>query len=597
MMCASTCAFVLANTVETSLGTRWFAVVTGSTVVTTKKEIWMLDHRALAGTDDRAPARRKAWEALGKWVASRVSRQRGVHVPNFFHIQWKLVATDESGSKLRRPIFLLSDRFQENFHVRQKFPEKGMPPPAPGDDVNFYTLAIQHSEGLTKDQAFSSVRDMVFRFGEAASQGKELRLDLGAGYLVVTSDHEVTFDFSKSGNAGGSGDNIEREKLSHLDPMLNGRQRSSGGSQLSVGGSAVNGKGSGSHLGSAIGSSKLSAEEEAALYTDVDALDPETIARGGGGSQLSGASMRAADLEAPTKAQVSAALKLDPAAIGQQTVEELGAALGARAAALEAQLAAQRTETDAIEAQLRRVQVSEAGPEAARKQAARVAEDIKAGRHVHYAKTPSALSSAKLTPLPEAGAAGSQGGSPGAPVDNGGLSITGSGSGGQAKNRGAAAAARSKIGGGNGVGEARSLQDVGPSLLSVGFASGGPGGAAHLEPVKRPPQGALPAPPKAEQPVPVIISRMSDAGSEGGRSRGSKVPVAPPLPPFRYARMEPNDAANKAWKQHAAPNAAIEHKVLPAAIGKRSVGGPAPPFLAVPPVVAAHGVAARTTRP
>ena len=33
---------------------------------------------------------------------------------------------------------------------------------------------------------------------------------------------------------------------------------------------------------------KLSAEEQAALYTDVDALDPETIARGGGGSHGEG---------------------------------------------------------------------------------------------------------------------------------------------------------------------------------------------------------------------------------------------------------------------------------------------------------------------
>ena len=86
---------------------------------------------------------------------------------------------------------------------------------------------------------------------------------------------------------------------------------------------------------------------------------------------------------------------------------------------------------------------------------------------------------------------------------------------------------------------------------------------------------------------------MSDTASEGARSRGSKVPVAPPLPPFRFARYEPNDAANKAWKQHAAPNAAREHKVKPVAIGGRSVGGPAPPFLAAPPVVAAQSLAAR----
>ena len=68
-----------------------------------------MDHRSLAGTDERAPLRRKAWDALGKWIASRVSRQRGVHVPNLFQIAFRLVATDDTGSKLRRPIFLLSE--------------------------------------------------------------------------------------------------------------------------------------------------------------------------------------------------------------------------------------------------------------------------------------------------------------------------------------------------------------------------------------------------------------------------------------------------------------------------------------------------------
>ena len=154
--------------------------------------------------------------------------------------------------------------------------------------------------------------------------------------------------------------------------------------------------------------------------------------------------------------------------------------------------------------------------------------------------------------------------------------------------------------------------DVGPSPLSVGFAPDGPGGAAHIAPLSRravnakaaaeapPDAGGIPGPTpgmliKEAPPVPVVISRMSDIASEGARSRGSKVPVAPPLPPFRYARFEPNDAANRAWKQHANPTGARENRMVVGGVGAghRSVGGPAPPFLAAPPVVAAQGLAAR----
>ena len=121
-----------------------------------------MDHIALAGNDANAPNRRKAWEALGKWVNARLSRQRGVHVHNLFQIVWKMVASDDSGSRLRRPVFLLSERFAENFGVRQAGAiERGLPVPGAGDDVNFYQLAIQHSEGLSKDAVFVSMREML----------------------------------------------------------------------------------------------------------------------------------------------------------------------------------------------------------------------------------------------------------------------------------------------------------------------------------------------------------------------------------------------------------------------------------------------------
>ena len=56
---------------------------------------------------------------------------------------------------------------------------------------------------------------------------------------------------------------------------------------------------------------------------------------------------------------------------------------------------------------------------------------------------------------------------------------------------------------------------------------------------------------------------------------------------FRMAMPEPNDAATRAWKQHAAPPGQHAGKGPALASGARAAGGPAPPFLAAPPVVAA----------
>ena len=45
---------------------------------------------------------------------------------------------DGTGSRLRRPVFLLSERFAENFGVRQAgVPEQGLPAPAHGYPITY----------------------------------------------------------------------------------------------------------------------------------------------------------------------------------------------------------------------------------------------------------------------------------------------------------------------------------------------------------------------------------------------------------------------------------------------------------------------------
>ena len=227
-----------------------------------------MDLRELAGADAQGLLRRKAWEALGVWINSRIARQRGVYVPNLFQIYWKTLATDGNGSRLNRPVFVLSERFCENFGVKPAVAaESGVPAPGTGDEVNFYRLAIQHSEGLSKDQVFTYVRDMLFRLGDAAKQGREVRLDVSAGTLIIVG-REASFEFSGGLGAGAAADggDGERKKVSHLDPMLAGRN-ATGGESLAMAGHAAAAAGSASPTRRSVlfaepSRKALSAEEE-----------------------------------------------------------------------------------------------------------------------------------------------------------------------------------------------------------------------------------------------------------------------------------------------------------------------------------------------
>ena len=566
---------------------------------------------------------------------------RGVHVPNLFQICWKTVASDGSGSHVRRPIFVLSDRFSENFGVRQAGGvEKGLPPPASGDDVNYYQLAIQHSEGLSKDAVFSSMREMLIRLGEAAQAGKDLRLDLGAGHLCV-AEREVSFEFG--GGLGAAKGDGGGERTSHLDPMTSkqaNKKGGGGGVSLLIGGSAIEqptggggvavaapaaapssgargsrlldsagGRsllGGSSMLGGGGGGSVLTAEEEMRLFADVDALDPETVVSGMD-SAISGQSRAIDALAGQTREQIAAYLNIsDPAELGGKTVDELGEALNARAAALEKQLKLQKQETDAMEARLKaigggadpdRASHVKGGPPSA----ARLAKEksVAAAREAAAAVSASTSQAKQRMAQPPSGAAalaeiaaqsstsqlqlGVSTSQISRPKSN--LSI---GSGGSAPP--ALLKKKQVVIGGAVTAGPRSMAEVGPPMLSVGFGGGGPGaaGAAQLAP--------LPPRQPVGQPAPLICAAMSDTSSqkvvkraERIAARGPRVPVAPPLPPFRYPYPQPNDAANRAWKHHAAHDIKANNK--PSIGGARSVGGPAPPFLAAPPVVAAAAVA------
>ena len=262
------------------------------------------------GPEAAAEKRAKAWAAMCKWIKLRCTRRRGVNIPNVFQL-FSEVAVADAGSKLRRPVFVLSERFCDNYGVQQLYPPEGtVPAVVHGDDLNFYELAIQHSENLSKDECFVALREMLFKLGEAAGDGHELRVDFGAGHLVSHGPRVLSFDFAPI--FGGAPPRPPREKTTCNDPMLNpkgvaapslllsgmgaaaaapgghGGTSTGAAAPVPVGGEAGSPRvrvrspvGSGcldsggaaaSHMG---GGGSLSQDEEARLFAEVDRLDPE----------------------------------------------------------------------------------------------------------------------------------------------------------------------------------------------------------------------------------------------------------------------------------------------------------------------------------
>ena len=115
-----------------------------------------------------AEKRAKAWAALCKWIKMRCARKRGVNVSNVFQLFFEVTGKD-GGTSVRRPVFMLSERFCENYQCQPLYPPEvaTAPPVTTGDDLNFYELAIQYSQNLSKDECFVALREMLFKVGEA----------------------------------------------------------------------------------------------------------------------------------------------------------------------------------------------------------------------------------------------------------------------------------------------------------------------------------------------------------------------------------------------------------------------------------------------
>lgn len=103
---------------------------------------------------------------------------------------------DVDGALNFRPIFLISDSFVKEHSVKKQRSHHS-PNIALSEELNFSNLAIKFSKSLTKDMAFSGVRDIVRKIGEFVDRSYEFEIEFAFGYLR-SKERKVTFEFKQS---------------------------------------------------------------------------------------------------------------------------------------------------------------------------------------------------------------------------------------------------------------------------------------------------------------------------------------------------------------------------------------------------------------
>lgn len=139
---------------------------------------------------------------------------QGVHIPNFGRFTWETYKTHARvdgksvWKRRKRPVFLPTDAFVRAHGIRWK-PPVTPPELEPCEEINFTRLAIKsarcsarqpspsssppsltpaprrYSTTLTKDFAFSCIRDVIQRLGTAVGIGRVVAVEFAVGHLLA----------------------------------------------------------------------------------------------------------------------------------------------------------------------------------------------------------------------------------------------------------------------------------------------------------------------------------------------------------------------------------------------------------------------------
>lgn len=155
------------------------------------------------GPTSGPPEYAEVWSAFTSYIKACMAEKRGLHMPLFCKIGWR-VDRRSKGSASVRPFFQLTDQFCRAYlsaeavkkHQQQMVPEKDV---CQLEEFNFSKAAIKYSQQLTKDQVFTGLRAIIQRLGELVAEGKDGEILLGeVGRLRCggAGGREPTFQFS-----------------------------------------------------------------------------------------------------------------------------------------------------------------------------------------------------------------------------------------------------------------------------------------------------------------------------------------------------------------------------------------------------------------
>mmetsp|Transcript_13689 Transcript_13689/g.13753 ORF Transcript_13689/g.13753 Transcript_13689/m.13753 type:complete len:586 (-) Transcript_13689:190-1947(-) len=134
----------------------------------------------------------ETWYAVNAWIESRLAKRKGATLGMLGTFTWETRVED--GETLSRPIFLLSDSFVKNYHVKRQRIHSVIST-APSEDINYSKIAIKFSKSLTKDMVFSGLRDIVKKIGEYIQRSYKFSVGFNFGALR-SSEKKVKFDFN-----------------------------------------------------------------------------------------------------------------------------------------------------------------------------------------------------------------------------------------------------------------------------------------------------------------------------------------------------------------------------------------------------------------
>jgi hypothetical protein len=148
----------------------------------------------------------QVWLAFCKWIVERFDKGKGVNIINFMSLSWEPDEIEqeiygEGVDRALRPVWRLNAAFERGYNLQCKNKSDKRTPNDEAnfekmEEINFHKIAMRYSNTLTKDVAFSCLREMFSRVGKAMMTGQHVKVFCGVGDFVCR-DRQTEFEFDR----------------------------------------------------------------------------------------------------------------------------------------------------------------------------------------------------------------------------------------------------------------------------------------------------------------------------------------------------------------------------------------------------------------